>query len=417
MTVQTHDRELDVVLYGATGFVGRLTAAHLAAHAPAGTRIALAGRSSTKVEQVRADLGPAAAHWPVVVADSTDEASLAAMARRARVVISTVGPYALHGLPLVLACARAGTDYVDLTGEVLFVRRSIDAAHEVARASGARIVHSCGFDSVPSDLAVMMAAQRAADEGHGTLTRSTLYASMRGGLSGGTVASMREQLAQVAGSRTLRRLAADPYALSAERDTEPRGEYRDTRDVTHDPAVGAWTAPFLMESYNTRVVRRSNSLLGHGYGRGLRYREVMRTGRGLKGAATAYAVAGVLAAAYTAFGVPALTPLFDRVLPGTGEGPSEAAREAGWFRMELLTTTTDGTRYRSVVASDDDPGYDGTAVMLGEAALALALDRDSCPLPAGLTGGVLTPATAIGPVLAHRLAARGLTLGTARVDA
>ncbi|HEU4545809.1 MAG TPA: saccharopine dehydrogenase NADP-binding domain-containing protein, partial [Microlunatus sp.] len=208
------NRELDLVLVGATGFVGRLTARYLAEHAPAGLRIALAGRSADRLAQVRSTLpGPGQA-WPVIVVDVQDDAAAAELADRTRVVATTVGPYLRYGLPLVTACAAAGTHYADLTGETLFVRRSIDAAHEVARASGARIVHSCGFDSVPSDLGVGLTAARATADGAGELTSAVLHVTrLRGGISGGTIDSLRQQVIEAADDPAARRLTTNPWAL------------------------------------------------------------------------------------------------------------------------------------------------------------------------------------------------------------
>ncbi|CAG7573678.1 short subunit dehydrogenase-like uncharacterized protein [Barrientosiimonas humi] len=403
------DRELDLILFGATGFVGRLTAEHLVKHAPAGTRIGLAGRSAAKVEQARARLGVHAADWPVIVADADDPASLAAMARRTKVVVSTVGPYAAYGLPLVRACAETGTDYVDLTGEVLFVRRSIDQAQQLADETGARIVHSCGYDSVPSDLVVLMAAERARADEAGELTDTTTYATLRGGFSGGTVASARQQLEEITRDPSLRRVALDKFALSPDRSKEPSGEWKDSAAVRYSDEARSWVAPFIMATYNTRVVRRSNALLEHAYGRRFRYREVMRTGDGAVGSATAYAVAAGLGAGMAAMSLPFLSTLVDKVVPAPGEGPSDRKRARGFFRMDAYTLTTSGKRYRSTVAAQGDPGYAATSVMLGESALALALERDSCPLPPGMNGGVLTPATALGNVLVERLRAQGFT--------
>lgn len=409
------DRELDIVLYGATGFVGQLTAEHLAQHAPEGTRIALAGRTPSKVQRIRDRLGPRAAEWPVITADSEDDASLRAMVDRTRVVISTVGPYARYGMPLVTACAETGTDYVDLTGEVLFVRRSIDAVHVTAQRTGARIVHSCGFDSVPSDLAVLMAADRAAADGAGQLGDSTLYATLKGGFSGGTIASMRLQLEEITGDPELRRTVLDKFALSPDRSTEPAGEWKDSAAVRYADEVSSWVAPFIMATYNTRLVRRSNALTSHRYGRDFRYREVMKTGDGFAGSATAYAIAAGLGGSVAAMSLPFLSPLMDKVLPSPGSGPKEAARAKGFFRMDLRTTTTQGATYKSVVGANGDPGYAATSVMLGESALSLALERDRCPLPEGLTGGVLTPASALGQVLVERLQAQGFTCTVERL--
>ncbi|AKU16427.1 saccharopine dehydrogenase family protein [Luteipulveratus mongoliensis] len=399
-------RDLDVVLYGATGFVGKLTARHLAKAAPEGTRIGLAGRTQAKLEQVRAELGERAADWPIVIADASDGASLAALAERAHVVITTVGPYASYGLPLVEACARAGTDYVDLTGEVLFIRKSIDLAQDLAAASGARIVHSCGFDTVPSDLAVMLVAKKAQADGAGELTDTTLYATLKGGFSGGTIASAVQQLDEVRADKAARKIAVDKFALSPDRGSEPKGEWKDSAAVRYSDEVKSWTTPFVMAMFNTRLVRRSNALLGHAYGKGFRYREVMRAGDGKAGRAKAYAIAGGLGAGFAALNLPFLRPVTNRVLPSPGQGPSPKAQAEGFFKMEVRTITTDGSHYRSIVAAQGDPGYAATAVMLGESALCLALERDRCPLPAGVTGGVLTPATALGDVLVERLKAQ-----------
>ncbi len=415
MATPRADRELDIVVFGATGFVGRLTAEHLAAYAPAGTRIGLAGRSEDKVRAVRTSLGPSAESWPIVVADSGDPASLAALADRCRVVISTVGPYARYGLPLVQACAEAGTDYVDLTGEVLFVRDSIDTWHETAARTGARIVHSCGFDSVPSDLAVLGLADRARADGAGTLTDTTLYVSMKGGVSGGTLDSAKGQIDEVRSDKAKRATALDKFSLSPDRSAEPSGEWKDSLSVGYADDVRSWTAPFVMASFNTRIVRRSNAIGGYPYGRDFRYREVLRTGGGVRGRAMAYGVTAGLAAGFGAMGLRPLRPLVDRVLPKAGEGPDADARAGGYFKVEARCTTTDGSAYRSVVASKGDPGYAATCVMLAQSALALATQREECPLPQGLSGGVLTPATALGEVLAGRLRDRGFTIEADRV--
>ncbi len=395
-------REHDIVLHGATGFVGALTAAHLAGHAPPGVRIALSGRSREKLERTRADLPDTARDWPLVVADAGDPAALAALAASARVVVTTVGPYARYGLPLVEACARAGTHYADLTGEVLFVREAIDRADAVARETGARIVHSCGYDSVPSDLGVLLLHEHA-DE----LADVRLVATARGGLSGGTVDSMRAQMEAMRSDPAARRLAADPHALSPDRSAEPAPLQPPDAAPPGRLRDGTWTAPFVMASYNTRIVRRSNALTGWSYGRGLRYGEVMGCGKGIGGAATASAVSvglvATLAGMSAAMRTEPTRALLDRVLPAPGTGPSAAARAAGWFRSELHATATGGRRLRAVVAGKGDPGYAATAVMLGESALCLA--EDALPDRAGS----LTPATAMGSALIERLRKAGHT--------
>jgi short subunit dehydrogenase-like uncharacterized protein len=398
-------RTHDLVVYGATGFVGRLLAAYLAGAAPAGLRIALAGRSRSRLEQVRGELPAAARDWPLVEADSTDAASLAALAASTRVLATTVGPYLRHGLPVVEACARAGTHYADLTGEVLFVRRAIDATDEVARDTGARIVHACGYDSIPSDLSVLLLAERARADGAGGLHDVQLVATARGGVSGGTVDSVRAQFEELGRDPTARRVVGDPYALSPDRDAEPdTRQPRDAGPPSRTPD-GRWTAPFVMAPFNTRVVRRSNALQDWAYGRGLRYGEVMGCGRGIPGAAAATGVTAALAGFAAAMSLPPTRSLLDRVLPDPGTGPGEQTRARGWFRMEVDATTGSGRRYRATAAGQGDPGYAATAVMLGETVLGLALDGDRLPDRAGS----LTPATALGPVLVERLRAAGHT--------
>ncbi|EYT47926.1 short subunit dehydrogenase-like uncharacterized protein [Brachybacterium muris] len=407
-------RRFDLVLFGASGFVGRLVAQHLADQAPAGVRIALAGRTLARLEEVRDRHGRS--EWALLTADSSDHAALADLAGAARVVASTVGPYHRHGLPLVLECARAGTDYVDLTGEVAFVRESIDRAHDEAVRTGARIVHSCGFDSVPSDLAVHLLHGAATADGAGGLGDTTLLVTqLRGGLSGGTVDSMREQLTLVRSDREAAQLAADPYALAPDRATEPRLPGQDdSTEIFIESASGRWTAPFVMASYNTRIVRRSHALLREhgdtpaGYGAAFRYREMVDTGRGRRGRRRAQALRTGLAALWLGLSTPGLSRIVDALLPEPGEGPSAAQRDAGRFEVQARTTTDSG-EYLATVGAQGDPGYAATSVMIGQAALALAVDPGHCHPD----GGVLTPAVALGDVLVERLRAQGFRL---RVD-
>ncbi|AGL17799.1 trans-acting enoyl reductase family protein [Actinoplanes sp. N902-109] len=402
-------REHDIVVYGATGFAGKLVAGYLAAHAPDGTRVALAGRSAEKLAAVRAELG---VDWPVLIAEATDTAALTALAGAARVVVSTVGPFAKYGQPLVRACAEAGTDYADLTGEVLFVRRSIDDNHEVAAKSGARIVHSCGFDSIPSDIGVHVLHAAVQAAGAGELTGTTLVVKrLSGGFSGGTIDTIRHQLDEVRADKAARRVAASPYSLTPDRAAEPDlGRQPDAVTVPGrevDPALGGTLAPFLMAPYNTRVVRRSNALRDYAYGRSFRYRETMSTGGGplspLLAAGTKVGIGALIAG----LALPPTRFVLDRVLPKPGTGPSEHTRRTGHFTVEIYTTTTTGARFSSRFRMQGDPGYAATAVMLGESALALVLDRDALP---ATPGGVLTPATAIGDALVTRLRAAGVEL-------
>lgn len=400
------------MLLGATGFVGRLTAADLAAHAPAGTRIALAGRSRSKLGELQRDLGSAAAHWPLVEVDVTDPAGLDRLAATTRVLLSTVGPYARHGLAVVEACVNHGIDYADLTGETLFARRSIDAFHERAQQTGARIVHSCGFDSVPSDLGVGLAAARADAEEEGTLTETVLHVrELRGGFSGGTIDSLRQQLIEMDGDVELRRMAADPRAL-APADAVPRagGRKHSGSPLRRDRRTGRWQAPFAMGGYNRQVVLRSDALHNHRYGDDFTYREAVDTGRGPLGAVAAAAVLAGTTVLFAGMSTAPTRKLLHQILPAPGEGPSERTLAAGRFAVEVDATTTTGARYRTTFSAPHDPGYGGTAVMLAESGLAL-LDDDRPDRAAG----VLTPMTALGETLARRLRERGFVVHTERL--
>jgi len=413
------ERAFDVVLFGASGFVGSLVAAHLAVAAGPDVRVALAGRSLARLEGVRSRLAQPARGWELIEVDATDGRGLRELAARTTVVATTVGPYHRDGRELALAVAEEGTHYADLTGEVLFVRWTLDHVDERAKATGARLVHSCGFDSIPSDLGVLLTAERAAAEGQGTLEDVTLVVrSAAGGFSGGTVDSLRQQAIAAQRDPGLRHLLRDPYALSPRRTEEPEGEPAGSRGpgvrglvaAQRDRETGRWHGPFVMADYNTRIVRLSNTLSDWSYGRGLRYREVMDVGSGplapLLAAGMGWALRGLAGAMAWA----PTRAVLDRILPAPGEGPSAERRAAGHFRMEIIATTTTRARYRTTVAAALDPGYNGTAVMLGQSALCLALDREQLPRRAG----VLTPATAMGDVLVGRLRAHGFTFEVER---
>jgi short subunit dehydrogenase-like uncharacterized protein len=404
-------RDLDVVLYGATGYVGVLVAEHLVRHAPAGARIALAGRDRSRLEGVRDSLGPAAADWSVLVADAADTVALAALAARTTAVATTVGPYATYGLPMAAACAAAGTHYADLTGEVRFVRRVIDELQDTAVASGARIVNACGFDSIPSDLGMFVLDEAVRAARAGVLEEATLVVTaLVGGVSGGTLASIAGQIDEMRRSAEVRRLVRDPYSLSPDRAREPDlGRQGDVAGVRRVPELGGWIAPFLMAGFNTRIVRRSNALSGYRYGRTLRYREVMGYDGGpggwAKAVATAAGTGGLAAGLAAGRALPPTRALLDRYLPSPGEGPSEAARAKGRFEVRIHGRTSTSARFVATVAAQGDPGYGATSVMFGESVLALAFDGDRLPDVAG----VLTPATGIGVPLVDRLRAAGFT--------
>lgn len=413
-------REFDIVLYGATGFVGKLTAEYLDRRG-GDARIALAGRSTDKLLAVRESLSEKAQSWPVMAADAAQPSTLNAMAARAQVVVTTVGPYAKYGLPLVAACAAAGTDYADLTGETLFIRDSIDLYHKQALDTGARIVHSCGFDSVPSDLTVFALYRRAQQDQAGELTDTNLVVrAMSGGLSGGTIASGIEVFNTVSADADARKAMNDPYTLTPDRAGEPElGGQPDIRwrrgSEVADALDGHWLAPFVMAGPNSRIVRRSNALLDYAYGRRLEYGELMSMGRSpVAPVAAALATAGNAATTALASRYFNRVPrrLLDRIVPKPGTGPSEQVRENGHYTVETFTTTSSGAHYRARLSQRGDYGYKATSVLLGECGLALALDRDQLPD----LHGVLTPAAAIGDALLARFPAAEVSLETTRLD-
>ncbi|MGD8440943.1 MAG: saccharopine dehydrogenase NADP-binding domain-containing protein [Holophagae bacterium] len=410
---RVQSRDHDIVLWGATGFTGRLVAEHLVGQlAATGVRLALGGRDADRLEAIRRDLtriSPAASELPLIVADSHDRASLDAMAAAAGVVCSTVGPYAVHGHELVAACVDRDTDYCDLTGEVQFIRRMIDRHHDRARASGTRIVHCCGFDSIPSDLGTLVLQESAIDR-HGAPFDDVTFVlgASRGGFSGGTVASLVNVLDEAASDRSVRRVLTDPYALN------PPGERHgpdgpDQSGPRFDRELGRWTGPFIMAAINTRIVRRTNALLDWRYGRDFGYREVTGFGPGLTGRLAATAAAGGIGALVGALAWgPTRSLLLKTLLPSPGDGPDRAARERGFFTIDLhgrrASGTGDAVTGRVRVHGDHDPGYGETSRMLGESALCLALDGAELDSP----GGVLTPAAAMGLRLVDRLRRVGM---------
>jgi short subunit dehydrogenase-like uncharacterized protein len=405
--MERSDREYDVVVQGATGFTGRLVAEYLLGRYGVGgeLRWAMAGRNPAKLEAVRDEIGREAGKdasgVPIVVADADDRAALDALAASARVVCSTVGPYAKYGSGLVAACVGAGTDYCDLTGELQWMRRMIDAHEPGAKASGARIVHNCGFDCIPSDLGTWF-VQREMRGRHGVPARrvSLRVRGSKGGASGGTIASMLNMLDEAERDPSIRRLLADPYALNPEgRRSGPDGN--EGLRPTHDDDFDAWTGFFVMAGINTRVVRRTNALLGDLYGADFRYDEAILTGDGplgwLKAAGLGLGTGSVMA-------LMALGPirrLAARFLPKPGEGPSKEVRESGYWDLELFAEHPDdrGKSLRARVTGDRDPGYGSTAKMLAESAVCLAQDE------ARTGGGFWTPAAAMGDALVTRLSA------------
>ena len=392
----------DITVFGATSFVGRILVRYLLDRYGEGgpVRWAIAGRSAARLAALKTEFG--APSLPTLVVDAADAEGLRRMCADTRVVISTVGPYALFGEPLVAACAATGTDYCDLTGEVQWIRRMILRHEAAARASGARIVHCCGFDSIPSDLGVQVLQQAAVERFGQPLTRVRLRVkAMRGGASGGTVASLLNVVKEVRKDPSLRAELANPYSLCV--GAEPLATRQpNVSGAVFDEAFGSWSAPFVMAGINTRIVHRSNALGGYPYGRGFRYDEGMLTGRGLRGRLAAIGTTLGLGVFMVGAAIGPVRGLLERfVLPKPGEGPSPAAQASGFFDLRLHGTTSDGRGLRGKVTGDRDPGYGSTAKMLGEAAACLAFD-----LPKdALRGGLYTPASALGGRLVQRLEA------------
>lgn len=401
----TGNREFSIVVWGATGFTGKLTAEYLLERYGVSREFtwAIGGRNRAKLEQVRKDIGEsagiAADALPIVVGDSDDAGFLDELASRTRVVCTTVGPYAKYGSNLVAACVAAGTHYCDLTGEVQWMARMIAAHHEAAVTSGARIVFTCGFDCIPSDLGAFFLHEEMKKR-HGVPCSRVQYRvkGFSGAASGGTIASMFNMMDEMQQDRSIIKTMTAPYALN------PAGEQSgpDAAEAvmaSYDPEFEEWIAPFLMGAVNTKVVRRSNALLDYAYGRDFRYDEAILCGQGPGGYAKATAAGLGSALGMGAMAIGPLRRLVANRLPQPGEGPSRARREAGYFDIALLghhpndpTLNLAGT-----IHGDRDPGYGSTSKMLGESAVCLASDE----LTSG--GGCLTPASAMGSALLARL--------------
>ncbi len=396
--MSSSDREFDVIIWGATGFTGALVAQYLLDQygVDQSLKWAIAGRDIGKLDALKASLGDNTLH--IVVADSFDEKKIGAMVLRSKVIISTVGPYAKYGSALVAACVQAGTHYCDLAGEAQWIRQMIDQHHEAARASGARIVHCCGFDSVPMDMGVWF-LQHEAQKQHGQYCDAItmLVKAMKGGASGGTIASLLNVIRESRQDRSIARVVADPYGLNPQSERSgPDGH--DQQNVRKDTATGMWTAPFIMAGINTKVVRRSHALGGYPYGRDFRYREAMLTGKGFGGWLKANMVMFGLGALVFFASFDITRSLLERfVLPKPGEGPDENARESGYFDLRQFGRLPDGRVLKTRVTGDRDPGYGSTSKMLSECAVCLAQDD----LESG--AGVLTPAFAFGETLLRRL--------------
>jgi short subunit dehydrogenase-like uncharacterized protein len=395
-------QKYDLIVFGATSFVGNILCQYLSSEYGINDKVrwAAAGRSEGKLEELRNSLGAEAEQLTLLVADAADESSLQALCAQTRVIISTVGPYALYGEPLIKVCAATGTDYCDLTGEVHWVRRMITRHEDKARETGARIVHCCGFDSIPSDMGVWHLQQAAqAQFGAPCETIRMRVKAMRGAASGGTIASMLNITKEAASSPELRKELANPYSICP----SDHGFTARQHNVTSpelDPESKQWAAPFIMAGINTRIVHRSNALSGKAYGEDFKYDESMLMGRGAKGRlrATGF-VMGLGAFLVGAALKPTRWLMENYMLPKPGEGPSPKAQEAGFYDIRFYGETANGERINTKVTGDRDPGYGSTSKIIAQAGLSLAFDIDKTHRG----GGFWTTATVFDQHLIDRL--------------
>lgn len=412
----TQKRAYAVVLYGATSFVGQITAHYLAQFLADKENQngsdsepviwAIAGRDQEKLEKLQAELSSAQkdekakAKVDIIVADSNDDASLDEMTKQTQVIISTVGPYLKYGEPLIKSCTKNGTDYVDLTGEAIFIKDMMDKYQDDAKKSGARIVNSCGFDSIPSDLGVYFTQQQAEEKFDESCTVINMRVkAAKGGLSGGTIASMATIFEEVGQDKARRKQVANPYLLNDDEDA-PNVRQDNVSKPEYDDEHARWLAPFVMASINTRIVHRSNQLLGYEYGRDFKYDEAMWMKDGVKGKLMSYGMSvGLLGFATAMMIKPSRELLSKHVLPKSGSGPSEEEQENGYFDIRFFGKTAKNDTINTKVTGDKDPGYGSTSRMLAQSALCLAQDIDKNDVE----GGFWTPASAMGDHLLTRL--------------
>jgi len=403
----TNETQYDLVIYGATSFVGAITAEYVLNKYGVGgdLRWAIAARSPAKLAALKEELGDKAADLPALIANSDDETSLAALCDQTSLVISTVGPYALYGEQLVKICATSGTHYCDLTGEVQWIAAMLEKYGETARESGALIVNCCGFDSLPSDLGTHF-LQSQAEQVTGSSCETVEFGveAAKGEFSGGTVASLINVLKEAQADPSLRKKLADPYLLCPD-DYRNKAKQR-TEARYYSDALKSWCAPFVMAGINTRIVQRSNALQGNKYGENFKYSEYTMTGDGFGGSMKSIAMTLVMGGFMGVLALPPTRWLAEKFLPKPGEGPSKEVQEAGFFKIKLAGTAPNGEVVSVRVTGDRDPGYGSTAKMLAESGLCI-LDVAKAGKN---SGGFWTPASLMGDALIDRLEAEaGLT--------
>ena len=392
-------RKYQLILMGATGFTGQLVAEYLNKQYGVGKTLhwAIAGRNKEKLEQVKTNLNTP--NLPIIVADSLDPMDLEKLAQQTKVVCSTVGPYATFGSPLVAACVQHRTDYCDITGEVPWMRRMIDQHHDNALNKGTRIVHTCGFDSIPFDMGVFFLQKEIFNQtGQYANQIKCRLKGARGGFSGGTVASLQHIIKEAALDPSVVQILSNPYGLN------PNSSYKgldqpDLKKVVFDEDLQAWIGPFIMATINTKVVRRSHALAEFPYGPSFQYDEATYLGKDWKAKTVGNIMSYFLRLLETTHPETLRGSILNWFMPKPGQGPSKQQRENGYFKVDLLGILKDGQQFQCSVRGDRDPGYGSTAKMLAESAVCLALDGNQLPPMAG----VITPSTALGVSLLRRL--------------
>jgi short subunit dehydrogenase-like uncharacterized protein len=391
------NQQFEIIVYGATSFVGQILCQYMVDQYPNGEIAwAAAGRSQSKLDSVLKPLGQ---NIPTIIAEADDEDALKAMVKQTKVIISTVGPYALYGSNLVKVCAQSGTDYVDLTGEPQWIRKMISAYEADAKKSGARIVHCCGFDSIPLDLGnhFLQAESQTKFTAPCTEVKMSVY-KMQGGGSGGTIASGINMIKEAAKDADLRKGLTDPYYLCSP-DHGFTAEQRDVKTAVYDEDFEAWVGPFIMAAINTKIVHRTNELNGKAFGENFKYDEVMRMGTGFSARLAGISMGIGLAVGPIFIALPVTGKLIEKLVPQPGEGPSPEQQEKGFFDLRFIGKTDAGETLKVKVTGDKDPGYGCTAKMLAQAGLCLAQDISKTDK----AGGFLTTSTAMGAALIKRL--------------
>jgi short subunit dehydrogenase-like uncharacterized protein len=407
-----NNNKYDFIMFGATSFVGQILSEYMISKYADQENItwAAAGRSKSKLEALRTSLGSKAKGLPLIVADAAVESTLKDMVSQTGVIISTVGPYALYGELLVKVCAETGTDYCDLTGEPQWIREMISKYEETAKNSGARIIHCCGFDSIPSDLGVYYLQQQAKAQFGEVCNHIKMgVKATKGGASGGTIASMLNMVKELVAKPSLRKVLANPYSLCPSDHAFSVRQRSNNRPV-FDSDFNTWTAPFVMAGINTKIVHRTNALSGNEYGSDFRYDEAMLMKKGFKAPLLSVGITTAIASFMALATIKPTRMILEKfILPKPGEGPSPEAQKKGFFDLRFIGKTPNGNKMNVKVTGDRDPGYGSTAKVLAETGILLAIGLSKTDKP----GGFWTPASAFGNSLIERLKTQaGLTFET-----